>query len=186
VKMWPSNSLQAPTSVVFLGMVAVVLFPRAPRPLPPLPPFSPRPPRPAGAARAIFSDLRGLTDSPEMALVLVALAFLRQAVRAELFVPTKFACSYLAPRALGSDSTPIQRLVEQFHAGLTPCGAIPRAFPMVRPRPGARWLREKCLDGPRWPSLPSLAVLMARLPRQTLSLDFLAPAFPGKLVRVLF
>ncbi len=165
VKMWPSNSLQAPTSVVFLGMVAVVLFPRAPRPRPPLPPFLPRPPRPAGAARAIFFDLRGLTDSPEMALALVALDFLRQAVvRAELFVPTKFARSYLAPHALGSDSTPIQRLVEQFHANQTPCGAIPHAFPTVCPRPGARWLCAKCLDGPRWPSSPSLAVLMARLP----------------------
>ncbi len=52
-----------------------------------------------------------------MALVLVAFAFFSQAVvRAELFVPTEFACSYVAPRALGSDSTPIRRLVEQFHA----------------------------------------------------------------------
>ncbi len=187
VKMWPSNSLQAPTSVVFLGMVAVVLFPWAPRPWPPLPPFLPRPPWPAGAAQAIFSNLRGLTDSLEMALVLVALAFLRQAVvRAELFVPTKFACSYVAPRALGSDSTPIQRLGEQFHANPTPCGAIPSAFPMVRPRPGARWLCAKRLDEPRWPPSPSLAVLMARLPRRTLLLDFLPPAFPGELVRVLF
>jgi hypothetical protein len=127
VKMWPSNSLQAPTSVAFLGMVAVTLFPRAPRPRPPLPPFSPRPPRPAGAARAIFSNLRGLTDSPEMALVLVALAFSRQAVlRAELFDPTKFARSYVAPRALGSDSTPIRRLGEQFPVDPTPWGAIPR------------------------------------------------------------
>ncbi len=122
-----------------------------------------------------------------MALALVALVFLRQAiVRAELFVPTEFACSYLAPRALGSDSTPFRRLVEQFYANPTPCGVIPRAFPMVRPRPGARWLRAKCLDGPRWPSSPSLAVLMARLPRRILLLDFLAPAFPGELVRVLF
>jgi hypothetical protein len=88
VKMCPSNSLQAPTSVVFLGIVAVMLLPRAPRPRPPLPPFLPRPPWPAGAARAIFFNLRHLMDSPEMALVLVALAFLRQAIiRAELFVP---------------------------------------------------------------------------------------------------
>jgi hypothetical protein len=100
--------------------------------------------------------------------------------------PAELACSYLAPRALGSNSTPIQRLVERFHANAMACGVIPRAFPMVRPRPGVRWLRAKCLDGPRWPSSPSLAVLMARLPRRTLSLDFLAPAFPGELVRVLF
>jgi hypothetical protein len=168
--------LQAPTSVAFLGMVAVTLFPRAPRPRPPLPPFSLRPPRPAWAARAIFFDLRGLTDSWEMALVLVALAFLRQAlVRAELFVP---------PSSLAPISRPV------------PWGAIPCQSDTLwsdstrisdgSPAPWFRWLHVKRLDGPRWPSLPSLAVLIARLPRWTLSLDFLAPAFPGELVRVLF
>jgi hypothetical protein len=95
--------LQAPTSVVFLGIVAVMLLPRAPRPRPPLPPFLPRPPRPAGAARAIFFDLRGLTDSLEIALMLVALAFLRQAVvRAELFVTPSLLAPILRPVPWGA------------------------------------------------------------------------------------
>jgi hypothetical protein len=103
VKMWPSNSLQAPTSVVFLGMVAVTLFPQAPQPRPPLPPFSLWPPRPAEAARAIFFDLRGLTDSPEMALALVALAFSRQVViRAKLFVPPSLLAPISRPVPLGA------------------------------------------------------------------------------------
>ncbi len=108
VKIWPSNSLQAPTSVDFLGMVAVMALPRAPRPRPPLPLFSPRPPRPAGAAQAIFSCLGAPADSREMALALVGLAFSRplgngiryhakrKPVHAELFVPTRS----LAPHAL--------------------------------------------------------------------------------------
>jgi hypothetical protein len=63
----------------------------------------PRPPRPAGAAQAIFFDLRGLTDSPEMGLVLVALAFLRQAViQAELFVPPRLLAPILRPVPWGT------------------------------------------------------------------------------------
>ncbi len=101
-----------------------------------------------------------------MALALVALAFSHQAIiQAELFVPTKFACSYLAPRALGSDSTPIRQLAR----ALVPDGFARNAWMGLGGRPRL-----------------SLTVLMARLPRRTLSLDFLAPAFPGELVRVLF
>ena len=68
--------------------------------------------------------------------------------------PNEFARFFLAPRASGSDSTLIRRLVERFHADPAACGSIPRAFPTVRPRPGVRWLRAERLDGPRWPSLP--------------------------------
>ncbi len=67
----------------------------------------------------------GLTDSPEMALALVTLAFLHQAVlRAELFAPTKFARSYVAPRALGSDPPSIRRLGERSPVDPTPWEAM--------------------------------------------------------------
>ncbi len=84
-----------------------------------------------------------------------------------------------SPFALGSDSTPIRRLVEPFHTNQTPRGAIPRAFPTVRPCPGVRWLRARRLDEPRWPSSPSRAVLMARLPDGHSRLIFLRPPSPA-------
>jgi hypothetical protein len=54
MKIWPSSSLQAPTSDAFLGTVPLAPLPQPPRPQPPLPPFPPHPPRPAFAC-AIFS-----------------------------------------------------------------------------------------------------------------------------------
>ncbi len=68
VNIWPSNSLQAPTSDAFLGMVALAPLPQPPQPQPPLLPFSPRPPQPALEVRAIFSRLEGPKDGRTMAL----------------------------------------------------------------------------------------------------------------------
>jgi hypothetical protein len=68
VNIWPSNSLQAPTSDAFLGMVALAPLPRPPRPRPALLLFPPRPPRPALEVQAIFSCLEGPTDGRMMAL----------------------------------------------------------------------------------------------------------------------
>jgi hypothetical protein len=69
VKIWPSSSLQAPTSDAFFGTVPLVPLPWPPRlwpaPLPSLPPF----PRPALAARAIFLDPGAPTDAWTMAFV---------------------------------------------------------------------------------------------------------------------
>ena len=60
VKIWPSSSLQAPTSDAFLGMVALAPLPLPPRPRPPLPLlFPPRPPRPALASRPMSSGILG-------------------------------------------------------------------------------------------------------------------------------
>ena len=60
VKMWPSSSLQAPTSDAFLGMVALAPLPLPPRPRPLLPLlFPPRPPRPALASRPMSSGILG-------------------------------------------------------------------------------------------------------------------------------
>ncbi len=64
-KIWPSSSLQAPTSDAFLGMVPLVPLPRSPRPLPSLPPF----PWPTLAARAIFLDPGAPMDARTMAFV---------------------------------------------------------------------------------------------------------------------
>ena len=58
VKMWPSSSLQAPTSDAFLGTVALAPLPLPPRPRPPLPLlFPPRPPRPALVSRPMSSGI---------------------------------------------------------------------------------------------------------------------------------
>jgi hypothetical protein len=54
VNIWPSNSLQAPTSDAFLGMIALAPLPRPPWPRPALPLFPPCPPQPALAVQAIF------------------------------------------------------------------------------------------------------------------------------------
>jgi hypothetical protein len=82
--------------------------------------------------------------------------------------------------------TPVHTLVSW---GATLCqsdalwGSQPRSK-WFRPSLEARWLRAKGLDGPRWPqSSPTCMVLMTCLPRWTLMLKFLAPAFPGKLAR---
>jgi hypothetical protein len=53
-QIWPSSSLQAPTSDAFLGTVPLAPLPQPPWPWPPLPLFPPRPLQPA-FARAIFS-----------------------------------------------------------------------------------------------------------------------------------
>ena len=62
VKMWPSSSLQAPTSDAFLGTVALAPLPLPPRPRPPLPLlFPPRPPRPALVSRPMSSGILGFS-----------------------------------------------------------------------------------------------------------------------------
>ncbi len=75
VKIWPSSSLQAPTSDAFLGMVALVPLPRPPLPLPSLPPF----PRPGLAARAIFLDPGAPTDARTMAFAFARTKLLSRA-----------------------------------------------------------------------------------------------------------
>jgi hypothetical protein len=60
--------LQAPTSVAFLGMLALAPLPWPPRPQPALPPFLPHPPRPALEVQAIFPCLKGPTDGWMMTL----------------------------------------------------------------------------------------------------------------------
>ena len=114
VKIWPSSSLQAPTSDAFLGMVALAPRPRPPRPRPALPPLLPRPPRPALGVRAIFFVSKGPTDSRMMALSLGPLGFLRRfhssrrkinsarSVGPDTFLmPTDaFLCQYIPPAAL--------------------------------------------------------------------------------------
>ena len=59
--MWPSSSLQAPTSDAFLGMVALAPLPRPPRPRPPRPLLPPRPPRPAFVSRPMSSGILGFS-----------------------------------------------------------------------------------------------------------------------------
>lgn len=68
VKIWPSSSLQAPTSDAFLGMVALAPLPRPPRPRPALPLVLPRPPWPALGVPAIIFVSKGPTDSRTMAV----------------------------------------------------------------------------------------------------------------------
>ncbi len=75
VKIWPSSSLQAPTSDAFLGTVPLVPLPWPPRPLPSLPPF----PRPALAAQAIFLDPGAPTDARTMAFVFARTKLLSRA-----------------------------------------------------------------------------------------------------------
>ena len=58
VKMWPSSSLQAPTSDAFLGTVALAPLPRPPWPRPPRPLF---PPRPAFVSRPMSSGILGFS-----------------------------------------------------------------------------------------------------------------------------
>ena len=87
VKIWPSSSLQAPTSDAFLGTVPLVPLPWPPRPWPaPLPSLSPVP-RPALAALAIFLDPGAPTDARTMDFVfartkLLSRAFARVGSRA--------------------------------------------------------------------------------------------------------
>ncbi len=75
VKIWPSSSLQAPTSDAFLGMVPLVPLPWPPRPLSSLLPF----PRPALAAQAIFLDPGAPTDARMMAFVFARTKLLSRA-----------------------------------------------------------------------------------------------------------
>ncbi len=65
-KIWPSSSLQAPSSDAFLGMVPLVPLPWPPRPRPARPPSLPPFPRPALAARAISLALGAPTDARTM------------------------------------------------------------------------------------------------------------------------
>ena len=59
VNMWPSSSLQAPTSEAFLGMVGFAPLPWPPWPWPALQLFPLHPPWPALGVQAIFLCLRG-------------------------------------------------------------------------------------------------------------------------------
>ncbi len=61
VKMWPSSSLQAPTSDAFLGTVALAPLPLPPLPRPPLLLFPPRPARPALVSRPMSSGILGFS-----------------------------------------------------------------------------------------------------------------------------
>ena len=79
VKIWPSSSLQAPSSVAFLGMVPLVPLPRLPRPRPARPPSLSPFPRPALAARAISLTLATATDGERIIFVSVLEEFTRAA-----------------------------------------------------------------------------------------------------------
>jgi hypothetical protein len=68
VNIWPSNSLQTPTSDAFLGMVALAPLPQPHWPWPALLSFPPHPPQPALEVQAIFSCLEGPTDGRTIAL----------------------------------------------------------------------------------------------------------------------
>jgi hypothetical protein len=89
VKIWPSSSLQGPTSDAFLGMVPLVPLPWPPRPRPARPPSLPPFPRPALAARAIFLAQRVPTDARQMALLLARTKLpFRSFARMDFCVPT--------------------------------------------------------------------------------------------------
>ena len=68
VNIWPSNSLQAPISDAFLGMVALAPLPQRPRPRPALLLFQLRPLWPAVEVQAIFPCLKDPMDGRTMAL----------------------------------------------------------------------------------------------------------------------
>ena len=76
VKIWPSSSLQAPSSVAFLGMVPLVPLPWLPWPRPARPPSLSPFPRPALAARAILSPCSS-TDGERIIFVSVLEEFTR-------------------------------------------------------------------------------------------------------------
>jgi hypothetical protein len=98
--MWPSSSLQAPTSDAFLGIVALAPLPRPPRPRPPHPLFPPRPLRPAFVSRPMSSGILGFSFC----------GILRSSFRARQRVPRtlvrtfltneRFSRTFLCPRTL--------------------------------------------------------------------------------------
>ena len=79
MKIWPSSSLHAPSSLAFLGMVPLVPLSWLPRPRPARPPSLSPFPRPALAARAISLTLATATDGERIIFVSVLEEFTRAA-----------------------------------------------------------------------------------------------------------
>ncbi len=114
VKMWPSSSLQAPTSDAFLGTVALAPLPRPPRPRPPRPVVPPRPPRPAFVSRPMSSGILGFSFRGISTILFscssknfsyertfLSNVFLRTNVSlARILTNERFSRSFLRPRTL--------------------------------------------------------------------------------------
>jgi hypothetical protein len=106
VKMWPSSSLQAPTSDAFLGTVALAPLPRPHRPRPPRPLFPPRPPRPAFVSRPMSSGILGFSFRGISTILFscsskVPRTLVRTFLSNERFSRT-FLCQQIPPAALFS------------------------------------------------------------------------------------
>jgi hypothetical protein len=175
VKIWPSSSLQAPSSDAFLGMVLLVPLPWPPRPRPACPPSLPPFPRPALAAQAISLALGAPTDARTMAFAFTCAKLLsRGFARVGSHTPTlltPFLRQQASPCLQRTIGVPCSSLPEHASLHLTPFlpwqALSPSLEAFLCPQRTRGVLRQSPADLRNTKTPPNKLVDLGLSPRQT-------------------